>query len=219
MKPKKLIIKKNLNSAKELYKEWEYIRIDKLITREFKMLKNNNLRDLYIKIKLIDNFYNCNLRKNRLNYRKLALLFLENKINDILIKKSNDAVTIIYELIHEKFNKHPLVFISKFCHFEQPNKFPMIDRFTRKALSDITERPIYHYKKDYNLFKKDLEELIEFLNIKLKIRLDYKTIDMYLWLYGQYLSYLEKGDKDFSEFTKKLFVDKKDLFEDLIPSY
>lgn len=218
MKPKKFITKKNLNSAQKLkkeYSEWEVV--DNLITREFGELKNSNLGDLFVKIQLIDNFYNCNLRNQGIAYRELSILFFENNINELLNSKSNDAVKIIDEVIYKKYGSHSLVFVSKFCYFTHPDKYPIIDGFARRALSDITGIFISYYEKDYNLFKKDVDDLIEFLNKELKLSLDYRIVDVYLWCYGQYLRYLKLGDNDFSLFTIKLFIDKKDLFQNLIP--
>ncbi len=218
MKPKKFITKKNLKSAQKLKKEYfEWEVVDKLIIREFGELKNSNLGDLFVKIQLLDNFYNCNLRNQGINYRELAILFFGNNIDEILNNEYNNAVKLIDEVINKKFGSHSLVFVSKFCYFTHPDKYPIIDGFARRALSAIIGIPINYYEKDYNLFKKDIDDLIEFLNKKLKLSLNYRIIDVYLWCYGQYLRYLKSGDKDFSFFTKKLFVDKKDLFENLIP--
>ncbi len=220
MKTKKFITKKNLNSAQKLkreYPEWE--AVDQLITREFRELKNSNLGDLFVKIQLIDNFYSCNLRNQGIDHRELSKLFLLNNIDEILNRKSNDAVKIIDELIYKKFSSHSLVFVSKFCYFTHPDKYPITDKFARRALSVITGIPMNYFEQDFNLFKKEIDDLIEFLNKKLKFSLDYRIIDVYLWCYGQYLQYLKSGDKGFSLFTKNLFVDKKDLFENLIPNY
>jgi len=218
MKPKKFITKKNLNSAQKLKKEYsEWEAVDDLITREFGELKNSNLGDLFVKIQLIDNFYNCNLRNQGITYRELSILFFENNINELLNSKSNDAVKIIDEVIYKKYGSHSLVFVSKFCYFTHPDKYPIIDGFACRALSDITGIFISYYEKDYNLFKKEVDDLIEFLNKELNLSLDYRRVDVYLWCYGQYLRYLKLGDKDFSLFTKKLFIDKKDLFQNLIP--
>lgn len=148
--------------------------VDTLLYSEFKHLSSNdNLRDVTYKVTLLDKLYNCNLKAN---YADIAKHIVSCNIDPDLL----EGKTVVVEKITLSPLKKILVFASKYCHFHQPSKFPMWDRYAAEALHRLLGGN-YPKEKNYSKYKADIDGLIQRINPDLS----YKILDQYLWLYGQ----------------------------------
>lgn len=161
--------------------------VDKLLLREFsKKKENKSFLNIGYKIELVNKLYNCNLRINKrivaeeIQKLNLDLLFTSRDISPEIIV---EQIATIHPLSYKR-SVGP-VFASKYCHFHYPKIFPIYDQFSRYALSDLLGKKKGEYNGNYSLFKSDLDDLIADLSWKTL----YKEIDLYLWLYGQWIEY------------------------------
>ena len=189
------LTKKNIaasNFLKEQMLNWNLLY--ELLTREFKLcILNKDVHEIGYKIELVDKLYNCNLRQD---VRKAANA-LKGLDLDSLFKKS-DSHSIVNKIAEIKLPKYETkgnykrlgeVFASKYCHFHYPHKFPITDSLTKIALSKLFNKKKNFYNSNYTQFTRDIN------NLKKSTPFDtiYAEIDAYLWLYGQWLNYIDKN--------------------------
>lgn len=75
----------------------------------------------------------------------------------------------------------------------------MYDNFARRGLSHLFGKKFKEYEKNYGKFKIDLDKILLAIESKFGWQSNYKELDEYLWIYGQWLVYKEnkkKKDKD-----------------------
>ncbi len=187
----KIPTKQNIESAtklKSLILDWTLLY--NLFIQEFE--KHHDNYDIHIigyKIELVDKLYNCNLRQNN---REIANELVKFDLDLRLAKETPEV--IVQEIAdiqiskYKKYKKVGYVFASKYCHFHYPSRFPIFDHFVRKELSKLTGAT--YGDNEYSKFKANLDELI----LKLDFDITYTDIDTYLWLYGQWKIYQQKGE-------------------------
>lgn len=73
--------------------------------------------------------------------------------------------------------------------FSLPHKFPITDSLTRIALSKLFNKKKSFYNNNYTQFVRDINDLKK----DLPFEITYAEIDAYLWLYGQWLNYIDKN--------------------------
>ena len=189
------LTKKNIlasNFLKDQMLNWNLLY--ELLTKEFNRCKfNNNIHEIGYKIELIDKLYNCHLRQD---VRKAARA-LKSLDLDSLFEKS-DSHSIVNKIAEIKLPKYETrgnykrlgeVFASKYCHFHYPHKFPITDSLTRIALSKLFNKKKNFYNNNYTQFVRDINDLKK----DLPFEITYAEIDAYLWLYGQWLNYIDKN--------------------------
>ncbi len=195
--------------------------VDELLLREFREKRENKIfRYIGYKIELVNKLYNCNLKMDK---RVVAGEIQKLNLDSIFTKKDVSPEKIVERIA----NIHPLsykrsvgpVFASKYCHFHYPEIFPIYDKFSRNALSDLLGKKKGEYYNNYSLFKSDLDDLIASLSWKSS----YKEIDKYLWLYGQWIEYKRHRDDDltlekkFSRRMRNFIKENLELFQKLNP--
>lgn len=202
--------KENIGVAKRLRSEllsgWE--RIDEILYSEFRQLnKNVNQHEVAYKVTLVDKLYNCNLK---MDAEDVAGLITNAKIDDEL--RTGDPINLVEKIAglsvrkvgkRRRANLGP-VFASKYCHFHEPNRFAIYDRFALRALEELLERRI----RGYHQFKSGIDDL----RLRMGLPLTYKDIDVYLWIYGQWLDHwigktirwIERAEKSHRELFWKL---------------
>jgi len=169
---------------------------------------NNDLDTVFYKIELVDNLYNCNLMMDKVAVGESIIA----KNLDLQFGNVVKNVNSIAEIKPPTSKKRVAwVFSSKYCHFHYRDRYPIYDKFARKAISYLTNNTIQYYEKFEN-FKKELDIMIA----KIDKNITYKQIDIYLYLLGQWLDY-KKGNKGLSATIRKAIDSDKDLFENLIP--
>lgn len=185
-----------------------------ILYREFKRLDNNKLDELMAKLNLIDGIFGTNINK-QCDYKELAKILMTIDIDEIIENKTVEEVfrEIDKVIFNSDINRHFLVFISKFCHFLNPDKFPLFDQHVWRAISDISSKSENSYKKNLSLSKQDIDKIIK----QTRLSLDYKTMDHYLWCYGQYLKYKREGDKNLNRAMKSIIKKDLKLLEELEP--
>ncbi len=213
----------NIAAARNLRSEFlTWDKIDEVLKNEFeKYSKNDEKNIIAYKVELIDKLYNCNLRMDK---ERIAE-FLKGLNLDEKFETRLDLTSHIKGIANKKLPNYKkrigFVFASKYCHFSRPGDFPIFDRYAVKALSYLKNAKQVSYHGDYAKYKKDIDELKGSLGLE-----SYKDIDVYLWLYGQWLFYeqrKEKGlknkelEKGFSREIIKLFKNREKLFKKLEP--
>ena len=143
------------------------------------------------KVILVDKLYNCNLM---MDHRKIADHIISLNIDSDL---SAGRISVV-DRISRFPQKKALVFASKYCHFHQPDKFPIWDKFTAIGLGDLMGKN-YLKKRNYSQFKSD----IDFLISKIGSQLSYKILDEYLWLYGQKIKNYKNSSAEIKELSKR----------------
>ena len=189
------LTKKNITAAHFLKNQmlhWNLLY--DLLTREFIRCKlNNNIHEIGYKIELVDKLYNCQLRQN---IRKVANALLNLDLDSSF--ENSDSCSIVNKIAEINLPKYKEegnykrlgeVFASKYCHFHYPHKFPIIDSFSKIALSKLFYKKIHYYDNNYTQFVHEINDLKK----SNKIEITYAHIDTYLWLYGQWLDYKDKN--------------------------
>ena len=206
--------KHNIDAAREIRdKLLTWRRVYALLIREFEQYKSNiELHDVAYKVELVDKLYNCNLMMDKGIVAKEIINF--NLDEKFLHEEPESLVNEISKIHLSEYHKPVgLVFASKFCHFHQPRRFPIYDKFARIGLSNLFGKKPNDYLNKYIQFKTDLDELIK----KLSWRSTYQELDEYLWLYGQWISYKNGKIKKFSHEIKDIIELRKNLFSKLDP--
>lgn len=195
--------------------------IDELLLREFKEKKENKIfQTIGYKIELVNKLYNCNLKMDK---RVVATEIKNLNLDSMFTEKEWTPEKIVAQIatIHPVPYRRSvgLVFSSKYCHFHYPDMFPIYDKFSRYALSDLLEKKKSEYTNKYSLFKRDLDDLMA----KLSWKTSYNDLDKYLWLYGQWVEYKKYEDnqdklkKKFSRRMRNFIKENYTLFQQLTP--
>jgi len=150
-----------------------------------------------------------------MNTKEVAKLIIDAKIDDKL--QTEEPTSLVEEISslevqkagNKRRTKIGLVFASKYCHFHQPNRFVIYDRFASYALDNLIGRK----SKGYNQFKSGIDKLVSAASLSLT----YKEVDQYLWLYGQLLFHMDGKDGSPSSEIKDVMIRGKDLFSKLNP--
>jgi len=164
-----------------------------MLYSQFKLFqRNTDRREVVHKANLVDKLYNCNLK---VDMGKIADHIVSLNIDSDLSAGNIEVVNKISRFP----GKNILVFASKYCHFHQPYKFPMWDKFAATGLSDLVGKD--HLRaRNYNEFKSD----IDILNSTSGLGLTYKNLDEYLWLYGQKVAKYEGSSREVKDLSKSI---------------
>lgn len=216
----KTINQKNIEVAVEIRnKMLSWNEVDKLLNREFINKKENkDIHDIGYKIEILDKLYNCNLKMDKREVaNEIKQLKIDSEFNKDNIEKIVEDIAKIKPSNYKR--RVGLVFSSKYCHFHYPNKFPIYDKYSSYALSNLLGKMKSYYENNYTQFKNDLDNLIS----KLSWNPSYKDLDSYLWLYGQWLIYKKYIDdesklkKNFSHRKRNFIKNYIELFSRLEP--
>lgn len=187
------------------------------------IFESNNI-DLLEKVYALDKVYGCNLNLSQTGYVELCkrLESFNQKIrNTEDYSEANNIVkeiaTIQYKnniikkgILSEKEQKEPrknrhigLVFSSKYCYFtnisdgKDNDIFIIYDKYANIAINYFKDKENPTYKPKYNTenYDKYAEEVRELLyKVNKFTTTQYRSLDKYLWLFGQVLE-AENGQK------------------------
>lgn len=189
--------RENFGAAEEL-RNWilGWRRIDELLYQVFSThAKNTDLDEVGYKVQLLDSLYNCQLP---MDSRKSSKLIVGAIIDEDL--RTGGPVALVERIAalrvnlggRVRRNNIGPVFASKYCHFHVPERFAIYDKyawFALKTLADIRIR-----ERDYGEYKVAIDKLRS-LASAVRPSLNYKGLDEYLWIYGQWLAHRVRGDR------------------------
>ncbi len=163
----------------------ELIVADDVLSYLFgKYSTNQELGDILVKVKTLNSLYSTNIYATR----KMANSILEKNIDVELQSGSLELVDdIALTEIGNNKKRRNYSFASKYCHWHQPDKYPIYD--------NLVESILWAYHKHFNFgsFKRDdlrqyskYKEIID--NFKKDFGLtkfSYREIDKFLWVYAK----------------------------------
>ncbi|MFW9879456.1 MAG: hypothetical protein ACFFG0_40790 [Candidatus Thorarchaeota archaeon] len=174
---------------------------------------NNNIHEVGYKVELVDKLYNCHLRQDIRNVANAILSFdidseFEKSGSFTVVNKIAEIKLPQYKK-KEDYKRLGEVFASKYCHFHYPHKFPIIDSFSKIALSKLLDKKVNIFDNNYTQFVHDINALKKIIGFEIT----YAQLDTYLWLYGQWLDYKnrDKCSHEFRYLVEYEYESLKDL--------
>lgn len=187
--PKELTDKLNYKDTKNVLRSYKLE--ETAISRSFEKA-SEDISDILARIVLINVFYSTNLHTSNKGSMPSVMdlaKIIECKYSDDDIKNKEDIVNVVKTIAEVSGKDKVYSFASKYCNFIQPEKYPIIDSYTRAVL--------YYYFKETGVKKytqedlKDYSKYVEAINKFKKVFLgencdiNYKKLDVFLWLYGK----------------------------------
>ena len=153
--------------------------------------KNTNLKDILVKVTLLNSFYSTNIY----DLFSLAEHIKELKIDKSLNDSDKKLVEEITKITIGGKKKTFYSFATKYCSHHNPNEFPIYDSYVDEVLwyfikeekeKNKGKEGFWNYKrcdlKNYETFKDILRSFKEYYKID---EYSFKQIDQYLWLLGK----------------------------------
>ncbi|MBA7469479.1 hypothetical protein ES707_04750 [subsurface metagenome] len=200
----------NVKIAYEIYQEQkEWVLAEKIVTSFFANNKSNkDESSIFLKVKLLNSLYNTNV----FAIRKMARHILHlNADNDLKSGKIEIVEKIANLKLEKDKSKRFISFASKYCHFHEPHKYAIYDKFALRALIEIIGSPNKKMGRDYRTYFEAIKDLKNNLQ-----GVSFVQIDRYLWLYGQYIK-KDKKSYGVQEALIKFFNREVELCKKLIP--
>lgn len=207
--------KENVDMALKLYDmlpNWK--TADKVIRKYISDHKaNKNIHYIAVKVALINDLYSARVLAP-MGMAEHIKKKAEEGLDDLILKGNIKAVDIIENAKIYRKKKRFLSFASKYCHFHNPDAYPMFDSYVFTSISKINGR-----EKRLNVQNSKLREYYvfysAFMTLREKANLEkysVNQIDKYLWLWGQKIS--KKRDQLASD-IRECFHKNKNLVERL----
>ena len=171
--------------------------VEKALKEVFERYKNsNNIHETLIKVLMLNQLYSAGLNSNeplddhrtskKVNIYMMANALTEhvNEINEWLADKDPCvAVNNILDLFPE--NDRPYSFVTKYCSWCMPLKYPIADSYSKGVL-------YYYFKETKKYTQKDFGNYEFFCNIYNKFKeqecdenSSIKDVDKFLWSFGK----------------------------------
>ena len=161
-----------------------YFLADQAIIKLFsKFSENKDLKDILLKISVINDLYSTNIFATF----EMAKHILRLNV-DVAIKNGEpEIVNKIARITISNKKKNFYSFATKYCNWHNQSKYVIYDSYVDKILRKYRDKTeFYDFKND------DLREYPKFLEILHKFRthfklgeFDFKKIDKFLWMYGK----------------------------------
>lgn len=178
-------------SPKELercYGQWkndkqyeQYVKADAALKRVFSSKGDNFLdeSDILIKCAAINSYYGTHI----FGLYTIAKHYFQKR--DALAKRlKNGDIKLVIDLANET---GMYSFSTKFCHYSNPDAFPIYDSYVATMLYELKKRDGF-----YSFTKKSLKEYSKFVEVINAFRqyygleeATYRQIDIMLWISGQ----------------------------------
>ncbi len=149
---------------------------------------NKSLEDVLIKCTLLNDFYQTNI----IDIYTVAEHII--KVNNIDTRLEEADLSLIDEIADVRFKditRKLYSFATKYCHFHQPNFYPIYDKNVDVALWHFSKRGYIKQvfrrndMKDYRTFKEIIDNFRDFNKLS---NLEYAELDKYLWKFGKDLN-------------------------------
>lgn len=203
---------KNIDTALELYNKLQNWRLADETIRKYVEADHKENKDISIittKVVLINSLY-YTFVLSPLEMAKHIQKIAEKKQLDYLISTGDPmAVELISQAKISKRKIRFLSFASKYCHFHNPSKYSMFDKYVCNLLKKINGK-----EQTLGINNKNLTKYPVFhaaiVNLKEKVNLknDFIEMDRYLWLCGQKIS---TDWKRLNREVRECFANNKDL--------
>jgi hypothetical protein len=185
----------------DFYKKKPYEKENYLASLELTkaFLKNDNYRNIFIKVNFINSAFKTNIRDTSGVARTIY-----QEVKDVDMRLKSGDTELVNEIANYKSpigkSWHFNSFATKFCHCHRPELFPINDKYVRKSLFEFNR----HHKfskpfrekalfDDYYFFKNVYTDFIRFVHGD---KLDMATIDRFLWALGREQEEKRKNNKN-----------------------
>jgi hypothetical protein len=169
----------------------EFTIVELALSELFERYPNNqDLQIVLIKVIVLDSLYNTNIRMGGENALvKVANHILSKNIDGKLKSGLPELVDEIALINIEGNRRRNYSFASKYCHWHQPEIYPIYDSFVDHLLWAYREQDNFMMFKrielqQYSQYKEVIKRFREFFELT---RFDFKELDKFLWGYGKEL--------------------------------
>lgn len=150
--------------------------------------ENNSIEQIFLKCTILNVFYLTNI------FDTYSVAEHIIGVRDIDIRLKEADLSLIDEIANVRFKnitRKLYSFATKYCHFHQPNFYPIYDKNVDEALWYFSKmgyiKQVFKRNdlRDYRTFK---EIINNFRDINKLDSLKYIELDKYLWLFGKELN-------------------------------
>ncbi|MEQ1554733.1 MAG: hypothetical protein ABL929_11170 [Ferruginibacter sp.] len=148
---------------------------------------NDDYKNIFIKVNFINGAFKTTIGDT---FGVAKQVFEKVKNIDSRLKQGDTSLVneiALYKVSKSKKVRNNFSFATKFCHCHKPNLFPINDKYVRNSLFDFNKN--FKFSKftkksllDYNIF---LIVLADFRKIVDDKKIDFATIDRFLWALGR----------------------------------
>ena len=180
-------------NAEQFNKDWN-LQYDNVVRKVFtKNPSNTDVESVLIKVAVLNSLYRTNIFDFDKMKEHIVMLGKKKELETLLKSGDLEAVTLIRHDHGIRYNNNKGIdmdaysFSTKYCHWSNPNSYPMMDQYVIKAIMRL-KRDFFlsGFKRmelrDVNIFKIVIDNIREIAGIQ-----TYKEIDQALWMYGQSL--------------------------------
>jgi hypothetical protein len=160
--------------------------VERALSEIFSLYPNNeNLHGILIKVAGLNSLYSTNIYA----VIKVALHILDLDIDAKLHQGDLRLIDDVAWLTIGNKRRRNYSFASKYCHWHQPQLYPIYDSYVERLLWEYHK--IYGFMEfkrtelqQYSCYKEAIEAFRKFFNLE---KFGFKELDKFLWLYGRRL--------------------------------
>jgi len=179
--------------AEQFNTDWN-LQYDNVVRKAFnKNPSNTDAEDVLLKVIVLNSLYRTNIFDFDKMKEHIVKLGEKEKLDMLLKSGDLKAVTLIRHGHGIRYNETTKIdidtysFSTKYCHWSNPNAYPVMDQFVYKAIMRLKKDTLISgFKGDdlwnINIFKNTVDKIKEITGIQ-----SYKELDQSLWIYGQSL--------------------------------
>jgi hypothetical protein len=200
---------RNIDAARRLYERLDDSKLaDEVVYAYFAgHPENTEKQHVVTKVVLLDRLFSTRLRSPIQMARHIEELAHKEGLDRDLetgVAELVDRIALIPPRRYRSFS-------SKYAHFHNADAFPLLDSYVEEASKRLYGKPVP--KKTFRSFLDYMKSFREEAGLT---SVDWRTLDKFLWLYGQKKA-LDKGKKNVGKEVKELYQSEPTLFEDLEP--
>lgn len=158
---------------------------ENVLKKLFSSIPNNkDFEGIYLKVKLLNQFYSTNIYNIVPVVEKILYLNIDDKLEDEDESKNLVDTIRMIKLSKDKPPRDLYSFTTKYLSFHKPNYYPIYDSYISRLLRCYKRQGIINFKtlKDYSEFKNIITNLRKMLNLE---DYSYKDFDLYLWMFAK----------------------------------
>ena len=162
----------------------ELVMVEEVLSELFGKYPNNKeLRDILIKVSTLNSLYSTQIYATI----EMAKHIQELKIDVRLQQGSPEIVNKIADITIKERTRHNYSFASKYCHWHQPDFYPVYDSYVDQLLwayhnqlgfMDFQQAQLRQYPR----YKEIIEEFRKNYGLS---QFNFRELDKFLWGYGK----------------------------------